>query len=150
MKVPRIGLLGNFVTPKTNKTLNKTIYNPAMTSQMTPLNKDTVTFTSSTAHYLKKYLTLPDEIKMVLTPEDAIDMFKDMEWLAQGKVKRNMIGEGKGSEVYKNPWLSDYYLLILKDVGDNDTITVYSGEKIGDAIWQDKDNNSIQILKKAS
>ena len=114
-----------------------------------PIDKDTVSFTS-TAQYLKKYLTLPDEIKMVLSPEDAIDMFKDMEWLAQGRIKRGMVGEGKGSEVYKNPWLEDYYLLILKDTGKKDTVTIYSGEKIGDAVWQDSDNLAIQLLKKAS
>ena len=145
MRVPRIGLLGNLRMPK----LNKTVYNPNMIRLPKPVDKDTVSFTS-TAQYLKKYLTLPDEIKMVLSPEDAIDMFKDMEWLAEGKIKRGMVGEGKGSEVYKNPWLEDYYLLILKDTGKKGTITVYSGEKIGDAIWQDNDNLAIQILKKAS
>lgn len=145
MKVPRVGLYAGFAMPK----VNKTVYNPNVVSYPKKLDKDTVSFTS-TAYYLKKYLTLPDEIKMVLSPEDAIDMFKDMEWLAEGKVKRKMVGEGKGSEVYKNPWLDDYYLLILKDTGKKDTITVYSGEKIGDAIWQDKDNLAIQILKRAS
>ena len=145
MKVPRVGLCVGFAMPK----VNKTIYNPNAISLPKALDKDTVSFTS-TAHYLKKYLTLPDEIKMVLSPEDAIDMFKDMEWLAKGKVKGKMIGEGKGSEVYKNPWLEDYYLLILKDTGKRDTITIYSGEKIGDAIWQDEDNLGIQLLKKAS
>ena len=145
MKVPRIGLSGNLRMPG----INKTIYNPNMIRLPKPIDKDTVSFTS-TAQYLKKYLTLPDEIKMVLSPEDAIDMFKDMEWLAQGKIKRGMVGEGKGSEVYKNPWLEDYYLLILKDTGKKDTITVYSGEKIGDAVWQDNDNLAIQLLKKAS
>jgi len=144
MKVPRIGLLGNFVMQK-NYPKNKA----AGIKLPKPLDKDTVSFTS-TAQYLKKYLTLPDEIKRVLSPEDAIDMFKDMEWLAQGRVKRGMIGEGKGSEVYKNPWLEDYYLLILKDTGKRDSIIVYSGEKIGDAIWQDNENGAIQILKKAS
>ena len=145
MKVPRIGLFGDVRMPK----FNKTVYNPSLFKLQDPLGKDTVSFTS-TAHYLKKYLTLPDEIKMVLSPEDAIDMFTDMEWLAQGKIKRGMVGEGKGSEVYKNPWLEDYYLLILKDTGKKDTVTIYSGEKIGDAIWQDDDNLAIQILKKAS
>ena len=145
MKVPRIGLFGNFVMQKTNKT----IYNPNVIGYRKTLDKDTVSFTS-TAQYLKKYLTLPDEIKMVLSPEDAIDMFKDMEWLAQGRIKRGMVGEGKGSEVYKNPWLEDYYLLILKDTGKKDTVTIYSGEKIGDAVWQDSDNLAIQLLKKAS
>ena len=145
MKVPRIGLLGNFRMPKVCNTIDS----PNKIRLPKPIEKDTVSFTS-TAHYLKKYLTLPDEIKMVLSPEDAIDMFKDMEWLAEGKVKRGMVGEGKGSEVYKNPWLEDYYLLILKDTGKKDSVTIYSGEKIGDAIWQDNDNLAIQILKKAS
>lgn len=145
MKVPRIGFFGDVRMPKNNKT----IYNPNFLKLKDPLGKDTVSFTS-TAQYLKKYLTLPDEIKMVLSPEDAIDMFKDMEWLAQGRIKRGMVGEGKGSEVYKNPWLDDYYLLILKDTGKKDTITIYSGEKIGDAIWQDKDNLAIQLLKKGA
>ena len=145
MRVPRIGLSGNLRMPE----IQKTVYNPNRVRLPKPLDKDTVSFTS-TAQYLKKYLTLPDEIKMVLSPEDAIDMFKDMEWLAEGRIKRGMVGEGKGSEVYKNPWLEDYYLLILKDTGKKDTITIYSGEKIGDAIWQDNDNLAIQILKKAS
>ena len=145
MKVPRVGLLNGFTVPK----INKTVYVPSMYKIPEPLGQDTVSFTS-TAQYLKKYLTLPDEIKMVLSPEDAVDMFKDMEWLAQGRIKRGMVGEGKGVEVYKNPWLEDYYLLILKDTGKKDTITIYSGEKIGDAIWQDKDNRAIQILKRAS
>ena len=145
MKVPRVGLFSGFTVPK----LNKTVYIPKALKFPEPMETDTVSFTS-TAQYLKKYLTLPDEIKMVLTPEDAIDMFKDMEWLADGQIKRGMVGEGKGVEVYKNPWLEDYYLLILKDTGKKDTITIYSGEKIGDAIWQDKDNRAIQLLRKAS
>ena len=100
MKVPRVGLLNGFTVPK----VTKTVYVPNALKIPEPLDKDTVSFTS-TAQYLKKYLTLPDEIKLVLSPEDAIDMFKDMEWLAQGRIKIGMVGEGKGIEVYKNPWL---------------------------------------------
>ena len=54
----------------------------------------------------------------------------------------------------KKPTVVTYYNLDYKastlDTGKKDTITIYSGEKIGDAIWQDEDNLSIQLLKKAS
>ena len=109
---------------------------------------DTVNFTS-TAKYLKKYATLPDEIKKVLTPKDAVDMFKDMEMVAQGRVKRMKIGQGNSSKVYENPWLDDYYLLILKDPKE-DVQTIYSKLELGDAIWFDEDNNFIQIIKKSA
>ena len=39
---------------------------------------------------------------------------------------------------------------VSPSAGKRDTITIYSGEKIGDAIWQDEDNLCIQLLKKAS
>lgn len=146
MRVPPIGNLGAFYgfgVPKGKKMETGGV------NFIKPIEKDTISFTSS-AKYLKKYATLPDEIKAVLTPEDAIDMFRDMEWLEEGVIKRNKIGEGETSKVYRNPWLKDYYLLILTDTNNNGTITIFSGEKLGDAIWQDKDNNSIQILRRSA
>lgn len=109
---------------------------------------DTVAF-SSTAKYLKKYVTLPDEIKKTLTPKDAIDMFKDMEMVASGAKKRKDIGQGGYSKVYKNPWLKDYYLLVLNDT-NYDTQIIYSNNKLGDAVWQDSTDPRVQLIKKAA
>lgn len=108
---------------------------------------DTVSF-SSISKYLKKYNTLPDEIKKVLSPKDAVDMFKDMEMVAEGIVKRKNVGLGNSSKVFLNPWLDDYYLLVLKDT-KTPTKVIYSKTPLGDAVWGDKDNMNIQIIKKA-
>ncbi len=140
MKIPPIGGLSTFGVARHSKNKKED------TNFIKPLKNDTISF-SSNVRYIKKYVTLPDEIKKILSPEDAIDMFKDMEWVAGGVIKRGEIGKGEHSKVYKNPWLEDYYLLILENDEDCDTITIYSGENLGDSIWRDEDNKSIQILK---
>lgn len=111
-------------------------------------SKDTITFSSNTK-YIKKYNTLPPEIKQVLSPKDAIDMFKEMEMVAKGTVKRKKIGQGNQSKVYENPWLDDYYFIVLKD-GDIKSQIIYSRNQLGDAVWSDNENSRIQIIKKAS
>ncbi len=141
MRVPQIGNLGFFCMTK---------YKKNVSSQKILKNQnDTLSF-SSNAKYLKKYSTLPDEIKNILSPKDAIDMFKDMEYVAQGKIKRDDIGRGTDSRVYDSPWLDDYCFIILSGKNDNDTKVVYSTYTLGDAVWSDKDDSHIQILKKAS
>lgn len=144
MRVPPIDTFGRFGVPKYSKN-KKSNYNTS--SMIKPIRQDTVTF-GSTAQYLKKYVTLPDEIKRVLTPADAIDMFKDMEWLAQGRIKRSIIGEGNTTALYENPWLEDYYLLIVKNPDKDDEVVVCYNDKIGDSVWQDGDNQGIQLLRK--
>ncbi len=144
MRVPPISTFGRFGVPrctKGNQNTNLCIFKP--------IKNDTVSCTS-TAKYLKKYVTLPDEIKQVLTPSDAIDMFKDMEWLAQGRIKRGVIGEGKSAVLYDNPWLEDYYLLILKDFDNDGKISVYSDNELGYTVWQDDSNAGIQLLKRTA
>ncbi len=145
MRVPPIGTFGKFGVPK----ISKKASNNDSLGLIKPIKQDTVTF-GSTAQYLKKYVTLPDEIKRVLTPQDAIDMFRDMEWLAEGKIKRGALGEGKTSKLYDNPWLNDYYLLILKTPNTDGKIIIYSDKEIGDTIWQDSDNERIQLLRKTA
>lgn len=145
MRVPPIGTFGKFGVPK----LSKMIPEKHSSGLIKPIKQDTVTFTS-TAQYLKKYITLPDEIKRVLSPQDAIDMFRDMEWLAQGRNQRCALGEGKASKLYENPWLDDYYLLIVKSPNTNGKFIIYSDKEIGDTIWQDSDDKRIQLLKKAA
>lgn len=141
MKIPPVCNLGRFVVQKNKKGLNT----KSKVSLPFP-QEDTVSFTSSTAYYLKKYLTLPDEIKKILTPEDAIDMFKNMELIQTGKIKGTKIGQGKTSTVFKNPWLDGYHLLII-DNPKNPTQLIYSRYSLGDSIWQDEDNSLIQIIK---
>ena len=77
-------------------------------------------------------------------------MFKDMEWLAQGRIKRGVIGEGKSAVLYNNPWLEDYYLLILKDFDNDGKISVYSDNELGYTVWQDDSNAGIQLLKRTA
>ena len=144
MKIPPIGSFGTFGVLR-----HKESRENSKTNFIKPLEKDTISF-GTNVRYIKKYVTLPEEIKKILNPQDAIDMFRDMEWVARGVIKRGEIGEGEHSKVYRNPWLEDYYLLILDNNDNYDTITIYSGENIGDSIWQDEDNKSIQILKRAS
>ena len=112
------------------------------------INIDEVTFTSI-AYYLKKYNTLPDEIKEILSPKDAIVMFEDMEHIANGSLKGEKIGQGLYSKVYLNPWLEDYYILILDSPTNKDQY-IYSKVPLGDSIWEDKDNQRIQLIKNAA
>ena len=98
---------------------------------------------------MRKYVTLPDEIKKILNPKDAIDMFKEMEFVALGISKGHKIGQGDFSRVYENPWLDGYDLLIAQDLNSNSQI-IYSKHKLGNSVWADSDNNNIQIIKRLS
>ena len=142
MKIPPLSSLGRFVVQ--NRMSSKYQQKLPPTS---PLSNDTVSFSASTAYYLKKYNTLPKEIKEVLNPKDAIDMFKDMERIQKGIMEGKKIGQGNHSRVYKNPWLEDYYFLIVHDPKKT-TQVVYSRYELGDAVWSDKDQ-SLQLIKKA-
>lgn len=142
MRIPPVNTLGRFLVPKSGKVSQTLPPDP-------PLKKDTVSFSASTAYYLKKYNTLPDEIKKILTPKDAIDMFKDMEMIQRGILKGKKVGQGNHANVYENPWLDGYYVLISKE-GRSTRQTVYSRYNLGDSIWSDRDNELIQIIKKAS
>ena len=140
MKVPPIigvNCRANTAAQITKSSRNKILFPTELTS-------DTVTF-SSNAQYYKKYATLPEDIKEILRPQDAVDMFKDMELVASGKVKRERIGQGKSSNVYRTPWLDNYYFVVLSDA-DLTSQIIYSKSYIGDAVWQDKDNACIQLL----
>ena len=143
MKVPPIGGFSTFGVRKLSKNFTNTNF-------IKPLKKDTVTF-GTNARYIKRYSTLPDEIKDILSPSDAIDMFRDMEYIAKGAIKRREVGIGQNSRVYENLWIPGYFILILDDdTEDKNSITIYSKENIGNAIWQDKDDARIQILKCSS
>lgn len=144
MKVPPFYVSGLFGVH--NSSLNTKL--PMPQESLSPLKNDTVSF-SSTAKYLKKYVTLPDEIKAVLSPKDAVDMFKDMELVANGKIKRKKVGSGYSSRVHEIPWLKDYYLIVLRDA-DMQNQVVYSDINLGDAVWSDNDNACIQIIKKSA
>ena len=143
MRVPPIGTFGKFGAPKVSIKLPDKV----STGFIKPIKQDTVSF-GSTAQYLKKYVTLPDEIKRVLSPEDAIDMFKDMDWLAKGKPQREALGESSACTLYENPWLDGYYLLVFKTPYTNGKVIIYSDEMCGDTVWQDRDNERIQLIKK--
>ncbi len=143
MKVPPLILFGLGVS---KVSAAKTPYKfPHCDHFMNKLANDTVSF-SSNAKYAKKYATLPDDIRQALSMHDGIDMLKDMELVAAGRIKRGKI-EDSTSIVYVNPWLSDYYVMVTKP--ENGKTCAFYGERIvADVIWQDKDNPNIQIIKK--
>ena len=144
MRVPRIDVMGHFMlrNQKSNSKFKELPLPPL------EYKTDTVTFSSSTAFYLKKYNTLPDEIKRILNPKDAIDMFRDMEMVQKGMTKRRKVAQGNQTKIYENPWLDDYYFLISQDP-EKTTQIVYTRQELGNCVWSDKDNNLIQIIKKA-
>lgn len=143
MKVPPLRAFGNFVQHK------KILPAPPLDYIKPQHQNDTVSFTSN-ARYFKKYSTLPDEIRAILSPQDAVDMFKDMELVAQGRIKREKIGQGANSQVYETPWLKDYYFIVLKDNEAQQPIQlIYSNKNLGNAVWQDKDGTGIQIIQSA-
>lgn len=144
MKISPINSLGRFVVQNSKK---GNIKKPLETSQ--PPQTDTISFSASIASYLKKYNTLPDEIKKLLSPKDAINMFKNMEDIQKGFSKGVTVGQGKYSKVYENPWLDDYYFLIVQNPKQA-IQTVYSRRNLGDSIWFDKDNELIQIIRAAN
>ena len=143
MKIPPILSMGTFMLRKNVNTAQNT----RLTTS--PLKKDTVSFSATISRYLKKYNTLPEEIKIVLSPKDAIDMFRDMEFIQRGIQKGRKIGQGDYSKVYENPWLEDYYILISQNP-EKTTQVIYSRHELGNAIWSDKENGLVQIIKKAS
>ncbi len=143
MRVPQISQFGLFGIQ--NNYSQKTA--PKNFSKLNDPIGDTVSF-GSTAKYMKKYSTLPDEIKKVLDPKDAIDMFKDMERTAKGiSTGRKLMGGGKTSAVYYNPWLKDYYLLVTDD-NSKDIQLIYSRHTLGNSIWIDSDNHNIQLIER--
>ena len=142
MRIPPIECLGHFVVQKNNKENNK------KDLLISPFRKDTVSFSSLNAYYLKKYKTLPDEIKKILTPKDAIDMFQNMEQIQKGMTEGIKIGQGDDSSVYENPWLDGYYIMIVQ-TPKKQIQTVYSRYPLGDSVWEDEKDNSIQIIKRA-
>lgn len=142
MRIPPIECLGHFVVQK-NKTANLKKEMP-----FPPIQKDTVSFSSSKASYLRKYNTLPDEIKKILTPKDAIDMFQNMEQIQKGMTEGIKIGQGDDSCVYENPWLDGYYIMIVQ-TPKKQIQTVYSRYPLGDSVWEDEKDNSLQIIKRA-
>lgn len=142
MKIPPVNYLGHFVVRKNEKA------NYKKDLPFPPFEKDTISFTSSNAYYLKKYKTLPNEIKEILTPQDAIDMFKNMEQIQKGMTEGIEIGQGDDSIVYENPWLDGYYILIAQTPSKR-IQTVYSRYPLGDSVWQDNKDESLQIIKRA-
>ncbi len=144
MRVPQIGYLGSIGVLKTRT--KKTVDEP--NDKPLPIKQDSVTF-SAKAKYIKKYQTLPKEIKEILTPKDAIDMFQNMDFIVQGKIKGKEIGHGDSSKVYANPWLSGYDILIINDPQTKEQI-IYSSDSLGDSVWYDEDNVGVQIIKNNS
>ena len=143
MRVPRIG---SIYTPRLKNVYHKKLTDPP---SMKSKEANGVCFGSSITYYLKKYNTLPPEIQKNLSPKDAIDMFKEMEYIAEGKVKRKSIGQGAESKIYENPWLKGYYFIVLNSLKDanSQNETVYTTvNRLGDAVWCDEDNMRIQIL----
>ena len=139
MKIPPVNTLGRFVVQKNRRKISSE-------TTSTLLKNDTITFGSSIAYYLKKYATLPSEIKEMLSPKDAIDMFKNMELIQKGQTKGVKVGQGNHARVYQNPWLNGYYSLII-DGAMEDTQTIYSRYSLGKVIWGDEDNHAIQIIQ---
>ena len=144
MKIPPVSALGRFIVQKKVSKVNQTLP-PEISSS----KSDTFSFCASTAYYIKKYNTLPNEIRKILKPQDAVDMFKNMEYIQKGLAEGKTIGQGNHSRVFENPWLKDYCVLITNEGFPTQQI-VYSRYELGDAIWADRDNELIQIVKKIS
>ena len=148
MRVPQIGSVYTPRVVKNNvKGHYKKLTDPPVTQDGTKQQK--VSFGISTAYYLKKYNTLPPEIQNNLSPKDAIDMFREMEYVANGVVKRKSVGQGTECKVYENPWLNGYYFIILNNPEDAklENETIYTPmNHIGDAVWCDNDDARIQLL----
>ena len=148
MRVPRVG---SIYTPGVRKISNAARHYKKLTDPPTPQDetKQDINFRASIAYYLKKYNTLPAEIKKNLSPKDAIDMFREMEFVANGVVKRNCIGQGNESKVYDNPWLKEYHFLVLNNSNDTklNSETIYTKlSHLGDAVWADTDDGRIQLV----
>jgi len=148
MRVPRIG---SVYTPRVKKNNNAVGHYKKLTDPPTSSgsSEQKANFGASVAYYLKKYNTLPPEIKKNLSPKDAIDMFKDMEFVANGLTRGKRVGQGSKSSVYDNPWLKGYYFIVLDDPNDASLAkeTIYTKvDHIGDAVWCDRDDKRIQLL----
>ena len=147
MRVPRIGGIYTPVLRKNNTNMYyKKLIDPPKPEE--PPRK-MPSFGSSVAYYIKKYNNLPPEIQKTLTPNDAIDLFKDMEYVANGVVKRKTIGQGAEAKVYENPWLEGYHFIVLNSPKDADLSSevIYSKmNHLGDAVWCDNDDSRIQLL----
>lgn len=140
MRVPPMSGCGLFGVQKNTHSLKQ---NPQM---IKPIQKDTVTF-SSKSKYLRQYATLPQEIREKLTPQDGIDMFQNMEQIANGRTKGTKVAKGVATDVYENPWLDNYYIMISANL-DDETRVIYTKTNMGDLVWEDPKDKRIQLLKK--
>ena len=147
MRVPRVGSVYTPVVSKKNAVKHfKKLTDPPAPSQDKECK---VGFGTSVAYYLKKYNTLPPDIQSNLSPKDAVDMFKDMEFVADGRIRGKRVGQGSKSSVYENPWLDGYYFIVLNNPDDVSLKkeTIYTSvEHLGDAVWCDKDDRRIQLI----
>ena len=146
MRVPPISKCGAFAVQRNAHFLKhgQQMSCPTVKS----VTKDTVTF-SSKSKYLKQYASLPYEIREKLSPSDGIDMFQNMELIANGLTKGNKLAENKYVDVYENPWLNGYYFMISTNI-DDDTRVIYSQTNMGDLVWEDPKDKRMQMLKKVS
>ena len=142
MKIQPVNSLGRFVVQK-QKRSSRNIERPFPSP-----SQDIILFGMCVSRYFKKYSTLPDEIKKILSPKDAVDMFINIESIQKGLTKGVKVGQGNGVRVYENPWLKDYYFLIAKEPNIA-TQTVYSRYQLGNVVWGDSDNKFVQLIKKA-
>ena len=114
-----------------------------------PIQNDTVSFSSyEKSKYYRLYTTLPDEVKETINPRDFIDMLQNMEFIANGKLEGLKIASAENADVYENPWSNKYYIMIVNDT-DDDTRVTYTKTNIGDLIWTDREDNRIQLIKRA-
>ncbi len=144
MRVPPMSSCGLFGVHRNTNSLKQT--KPQM---IKPIQNDTVSFSSyEKSKYYRLYTTLPDEVKESIGPGDFIDMLQSMEFIANGRLKGIKIASSEDADVYENPWLNSYYIMIVQNTEDNTSLT-YTKTNIGDLVWTDSDDSRIQLLKRA-
>ena len=153
MKVPPIGVFRNFgVVSNTNNTSRS----QCLTKMIEPLEHDTLSF-SSKARYIRKYNSLPDEIKDYLPVSDAEEVFTYMENVAKtiDKINKNKSKEdleespvrayaitGKQAPLGDCQW---YF--IVAPIPNSESQKVKSPVELSDSIWADPDDTRIQIMR---
>lgn len=153
MKVPPIGVFRNFGV--VSNATNISSRSQCLTSMIEPLEKDTLSF-SSKAKYIRKYNSLPDEIKSYLPVSDAEEVFMYMENVAKAVDRKN---RNKPKENLETPVRA--YAITGKQAGVNgcqwyfivaptpnsESQMVKSPVELSDSIWADPDDTRIQIMR---
>lgn len=139
MHVPPISFLGYFGTRKNNNVKAQS-YSNLVPNLIKPIG-DTVSF-KGISKEMRQYASLPEEIQKIISPRDAIAMFKDMSYEAEK-------ARNQDNSFVPNPYLNGYYVYFSHNK-DNTKKASQLSQQGYDCVWNDPEGNNYSLYKKSA